>query len=171
MRTAQVDTFPFHLRRRTAFQALPWHGGASDGFHYPPAGIGTGIGIGAVTGIGNETGSGGSHHPRAKSGVRPRNRHRMLSLAQDASTRTRRKNKNCLSCKTFSKLRQIPQASTCIRAYRKNPAADSELQRDFSARQEFPVPICGKQAFRRRQGVRLTKSSRPRTPAACPPEP
>ena len=155
-----------------------------------PAGIGIGIrtcscgsphqtkngglrraGVSIETGTRTETGSGGSHHPRVKSGVQPRNRHRMLSLAQDASTRTRRKNKNCLSCKTFSKLRQIPQASTCIRAYRKNPAADSELQRDFSARQEFPVPICGKQAFRRRQGVRLTKSSRPRTPAACPPEP
>lgn len=105
-----------------------------------PAGIGIGIrtcsggsphqtkngdlrraGVSIETGTRTETGSGGSHHPRVKSGVRPRNRHRMLSLAQDASTRTRRKNKNCLSCKTFSKLRQIPQASTCIRAYRKIP--------------------------------------------------
>lgn len=72
-----------------------------------PAGIGIGIrtcscgsphqtkngglrraGVSIETGTRTETGSGGSHHPRVKSGVRPRNRHRMLSLAQDASTRT-----------------------------------------------------------------------------------
>ena len=180
--TAAFDALTLYMQDAKEESNVMWVTG--------PAGIGIGIrtcsggsphqtkngglrraGVSIETGTRTETGSGGSHHPRVKSGVRPRNRHRMLSLAQDASTRTRRKNKNCLSCKTFSKLRQIPQASTCIRAYRKNPAADSELQRDFSARQEFPVPICGKQAFRRRQGVRLTKSSRPRTPAACPPEP
>ena len=155
-----------------------------------PAGIGIGIrtcscgsphqtkngglrraGVSIETGTRTETGSGGSHTlgSKAESGLGTaivccpsRKTPRLEPAAKTRIASVARHSAN------YGKFRRRQPAFAHTE---KNPAADSELQRDISARQEFPVPICGKQAFRRRQGVRLTKSSRPRTPAACPPEP
>lgn len=88
-----MESIPFHRARRAVLRAPPWHGGASDGFHYPPF-----RNRNRNRHCNRDRNRNRLHlrriaHPRAKSGCRRRKRSQHRSLSQHRS-RSQHRNRN-----------------------------------------------------------------------------